>query len=448
MSIPLDRLYNYLHDLIDEDIIIYRWTPHGSKNLVDLRPMSDFHTLDRFLACPFFIAHDQEPLDYDYYESQRYVNAENFLCSPAKHRNLWNRYQSCVNFFKSVSVLRRRTNIWNIYDKWLLIHSEKNSDQLTKFDAEFIGVYYWSHAIIARDWFRFAKHDRSLINAPDKYKHDFLIYNRAWTGTREYRLKFTELLIENNLIDCSSIKFSPYDGAEYYAHHQFKNPKFQISNFSMHSVVPENNSDSSSSADYMSNDYNDSGIEIVLETLFDDTRNHLTEKILRSIACGKPFILLSTPGSLQYLRDYGFKTFDGLIDESYDKIQDPLERLEAVVTEMKKIKNLNPLDKIDLFTQLNKIAEYNKLLFFSDAWEQSIVDEFVSNVNHGLSEVEKFKNANNWNQVKEIVNADHILKTHLRDLCYSVVKDTNEDIIDKLNKLADNCAVNKPPIVC
>ena len=32
MTVPLDRLYNYLESLSDHDIIIYRFYPHGSKN--------------------------------------------------------------------------------------------------------------------------------------------------------------------------------------------------------------------------------------------------------------------------------------------------------------------------------------------------------------------------------------------------------------------------------
>ena len=36
MSVPLDRLYNFLHDVVDHDITIYRFWPHGSKKLEDL----------------------------------------------------------------------------------------------------------------------------------------------------------------------------------------------------------------------------------------------------------------------------------------------------------------------------------------------------------------------------------------------------------------------------
>jgi hypothetical protein len=49
----------------------------------------------------------------------------------------------------------------------------------------------------------------------------------------------------------------------------------------------------------------------VAETVF-DTRIHLTEKTLRPIACGHPFILAAGPGSLKYLQTYGFRTFSPL----------------------------------------------------------------------------------------------------------------------------------------
>ena len=32
----------------------------------------------------------------------------------------------------------------------------------------------------------------------------------------------------------------------------------------------------------------------------------------------QPFIVMSTPKFLQFLKDNGFKTFDGFINESYD----------------------------------------------------------------------------------------------------------------------------------
>jgi hypothetical protein len=49
------------------------------------------------------------------------------------------------------------------YSLITLSHSEKNSQELELYEQnDFIGVYYWSHALIARDWFRYAKLDPLL----------------------------------------------------------------------------------------------------------------------------------------------------------------------------------------------------------------------------------------------------------------------------------------------
>jgi hypothetical protein len=122
-----------------------------------------------------------------------------------------------------------------------------------------------------------------------------------------------------------------------------------------------------------------------LETLFDDARHHLTEKALRPIACGRPFILAATAGSLQYLKQYGFKTFDGLIDETYDRIQDPRKRLEAIVQEIKRISILDHDQKKLLWSKLYAIAEHNRRLFFSDAWRDLIVHEFKNNLDSAIN---------------------------------------------------------------
>jgi len=121
--------------------------------------------------------------------------------------------------------------------------------------------------------------------------------------------------------------------------------------------------------------------------LFDDSRLHLTEKILRPIACGQPFILAATQGSLAYLRDYGFKTFDGLIDETYDTIQDPLDRLKAIVAEMHRIAKLPDKEKTKLYSDLQAIAQQNKQLFFSPAWQQSIINEYQNNIKLALRKI-------------------------------------------------------------
>ena len=126
-----------------------------------------------------------------------------------------------------------------------------------------------------------------------------------------------------------------------------------------------------------------------IETVFDDTKWHLTEKSLRPIACGVPFILASTAGSLQYLRHYGFKTFHDYFDESYDTIQDPVQRLECIVYLMKQLSKLTPIQKQQLYTKLQPICDFNKQRFFSKDFYTQVTEEFTTNFTHAFEFVKQ-----------------------------------------------------------
>jgi len=241
--------------------------------------------------------------------------------------------------------------------------------------------------LISQDWYRHARVDPKLTPNFERITHDFLIYNRAWSGTREYRLTLAEMLADNNLISCCHTTFSEFDGQLQYNQHTFANPNLAISRDDLHELYSPNTHDTSASADYSNKDYATIGIEVVLETLFDDSRHHLTEKTLRPIACGRPFMLAATPRSLNYLRQYGFKTFDGLIDETYDTILDPRQRLKTIVQEIKRISCLDKDQKRLLWAKLYSIAEYNKRLFFSNEWHDSIVKEFQDNFNLAINQL-------------------------------------------------------------
>jgi len=397
MSVPLDRLYNHLDGLCNHDILIYRFYPHGSKNLADLLPLYNFkqHGWRHQIEKPGALCHDQEPLFFDQYTHD--IMLDYFV----KHTpSIANNPDNIARIKKLVTDQNLRSIIGtrhSVYDKTLLVHSEQNSHNLAQYEnADFVGVYWWAHAAIAADWYRYAPHDLGLVPNFNQIKKDFLVYNRAWSGTREYRLKFTELLVENNLQQHCQMTFNPHCESGHYTAFQPKNSNFKVQSKDLENYFEPCKVDATASADYTTLDYNNTAIEVVLETLFDDARWHLTEKSLRPIACGRPFILAATAGSLQYLRNYGFKTFDGMIDESYDTIKDPAKRLASICAEMKRISQLPLEQKHQLWHDLYEIADYNKKLFFSNRWQESIFDEFMNNLNRGLSIVEQYKTGRHW----------------------------------------------------
>jgi len=373
MTIPLDRLYHYIESVAQDvtDVIIYQFYPHGSKNLENLQSLQYYDWVGHQIQ-PHIICHDQEPLNFNFYHNHHNhpVHDKDPLILLTKKYNC---YQT------------RNIGFPGIFDQEILLHSEKQSPEVVKYQSiGFIPVYYWSHAIISQDWFRFAQHMKQRKNV----KKTFLIYNRAWSGTREYRLKFIDFLIDNNIQNfcLTSLNSIEPELHKHYNEHVFEKsiwkPVNQLENFLKPNTAP-----SWSSADFDIEDYQSTDIEVVLETLFDDPRIHLTEKILRPIACGQPFILAATAGSLNYLREYGFKTYESVWNEDYDSIEDPYTRLLKIAELMKEIINWSNSLKEKKLQEARAIARYNKQHFFSKKFHTVIKTELAQNLKKALTEL-------------------------------------------------------------
>jgi predicted XRE-type DNA-binding protein len=393
MNIPLDRLYQYIKNLAEESsrdaVIIYRFWPHGSKNYDNLAELDTYSFLEKS-TFPAIVCHDQEPLDYTSYNNYLKNHEANFLTN-----NTTNQWAETLKSLKIIANPVTLNFLNNIFEKNLLLHSEKRSPHLEVFRRtnKFIPVYYWSHALLSRDWFRFAEH----VTQQKQVDKTFLIYSRAWSGTREYRLRFAELLIRLDLHNYCKTSVNPIEPELniHYDQHQFKNPKWRPQTV-LEDFLPTSDAHSHYSADFDLEDYESTDIEIVLETLFDDRRLHLTEKSLRPIACGQPFILAGTHGSLEYLRSYGFKTFSDIWDESYDECIDPEERLICIADLMKQITTWLPHQRESKMAQARAIAEYNRQHFFSKEFFDLVVDELKTNLKIAFDDLSQCNNYQAW----------------------------------------------------
>ena len=108
-------------------------------------------------------------------------------------------------------------------------------------------------------------------------------------------------------------------------------------------------------------DFNTSFLHVVSETVW-QTKIHLTEKIFKPIVLHQPFVLLQAPGSLEYLRSYGFRTFGDWWDESYDSEQDPAVRMQKIAD----IVNWIPsLDLNRMRGEMAEVLEHNFNHFFT-----------------------------------------------------------------------------------
>jgi hypothetical protein len=129
----------------------------------------------------------------------------------------------------------------------------------------------------------------------------------------------------------------------------------------------------------------DSLLYVPTETVYFGRRTHITEKTFKAIALEMPFVLVAPANSLAYLREYGFKTFAGVFDESYDLETNDVVRVEKVTRLLKDLNNLSVAERHKIHQACLPIVEHNYNHFyrggFADIlWKEltDMLDEFTN----------------------------------------------------------------------
>jgi len=228
--------------------------------------------------------------------------------------------------------------------------------------------------------FRIDKTD--ITNAVDKYlvegytpgpkEKTFLCFNRRYS---DHRVLFFIMMVKKKLIDKFYISMAASQpeanrtfktNAEYliYRHNTYEITKDDI--VECESLLPLvldntdfNNYPMETTLTPVEKFYKNSLINIVNETYFFNNIIHITEKTYKPIAFLQPFILLGAAGSLQHIRNMGFKTFDNFWDESYDTEIDDITRFNKIINIVEQISNWSDEEKIKFSYSVKEILEYN-----------------------------------------------------------------------------------------
>jgi hypothetical protein len=90
-----------------------------------------------------------------------------------------------------------------------------------------------------------------------------------------------------------------------------------------------------------------------------------TEKIARVMICQRLFIVLSSHGYLQCLKESGFQTFGNIINESYDLEIDDHRRWRMAFEQMQLLAKQNQQKILQLITP---IVEHNRRVLLTTDW--------------------------------------------------------------------------------
>lgn len=280
----------------------------------------------------------------------------------------------------------------------ILINTEKNSTNKKHFIRKYgyKDCYYFFHGLAATDWYRSYYYNTDLIDpSTRKIVKKFITFNRLTGNARCYRSFFVSELQKNNILNFGHVSYSKhcpifghysqnmfYPVNQYGVSEHYVKKSIQILDSIKENLVidytneiPNTSFEISAIPQMM-----ESFLHVVTETCFWDEKEHLTEKIFKPIVARQPFVLLGCQGNLNYLRSYGFKTFDKWWDESYDVINDPIARIQAVIKILNDICNLDNSKLEKILVEMKETLEYNYNLFYSRNFVDSILNEFKANL--------------------------------------------------------------------
>jgi hypothetical protein len=116
--------------------------------------------------------------------------------------------------------------------------------------------------------------------------------------------------------------------------------------------------------------YEKIAVEIVCETSTGPDCTDISEKTFRPLYYKRPFLIIGSPGQLKYLQDVGFKTFNTVLDENYDKLIG-MHRVDRVFDILHNLIETQSIDTI--LDRCEDILEHNHQLVIKKCYQHKFV---------------------------------------------------------------------------
>ena len=368
---------------------------------------------DDILENNYVFLHDQEPIHMDLHQPLfEEVVLRNYDITNRVRRNRslvfpdWNT-QSAYNTLISVrdqdydQFLRQHQDQFQqvlemnpaVFDTGHVIVSERGEQVETMCKRYgWRSHYYFYHGWACLDWYR--GYDRSFLIPPADQRaptKTFMSPNRIVGGKRDHRMLFLYQIFQQGLAHnhISAPRTCPYEGTDIATMAtKYCNIYPDISQVLTQADLPrtfEGESTQQMTSCWLGNfaEAADSLIYVPTETVYFGRRTHLTEKTFKAIALQMPFVMVAPAGSLAYLREYGFQTFAGILDESYDEETNDIRRLEKVVALLKHLDDLGVKERQQIHRACLDTVVHNYEHFYGGDFAKILWSE-LTNMLEGL----------------------------------------------------------------
>lgn len=113
----------------------------------------------------------------------------------------------------------------------------------------------------------------------------------------------------------------------------------------------------------------DSYLNVVLETHMDVDQSHgvfITEKTFKPIKHAQPFVIFGAAHTLKKLQDLGYKTFDSVIDNSYDSIENTTQRWICLISILNHMFSQGPVYMHQVLSACKDDLLHNQKIFLQN----------------------------------------------------------------------------------
>jgi hypothetical protein len=112
----------------------------------------------------------------------------------------------------------------------------------------------------------------------------------------------------------------------------------------------------------------------VCETDHDNTLSFFSEKTAKVLVARRLFVAFTGYRFLHNLRQLGFQTFDGIIDESYDQIKNDADRYTAA---FEQVRYLCATPQSQILPKIRSIVDHNHDLIMNRDWTKFSADQIM-----------------------------------------------------------------------
>lgn len=148
--------------------------------------------------------------------------------------------------------------------------------------------------------------------------------------------------------------------------------------------------------EHMVKEYNQAFMQVVTES--EDRFFLLSEKTAVPLLFNKPFLVVSSRNFHSILKDMGFKLYDDIFDYHFDSCNILSDRIEGIIKNLLKIKNMSILEKREALLAIKEKLLYNRMLAI-----KMVFDDIPSEIMELIPHLERFRYMSTFNELRKNV---------------------------------------------